>query len=196
MDSPTATARITRHLRAIRVVDAAGGTNIYMLRNYSAFVHQPPVPNVHRRRCLTAGACKYRDSFHWGPRQAAGLPVDMTNYAASDYVKARLRHWLSRHHQLQQRARSSARRSAWRSSPAPTASTRARPPGTATTAWTAPITRAPTRCPLSSAASCPDTTTWYADYQRDAWGRATNVTDTYSTGYGANAPDPHPAVRL
>ena len=41
----------------------------------------------------------------------------------------------------------------------------------------------------------PDTTNswvpWYAAYERDAWGRATNVTDTYSAGYD-DGPSPAP----
>src|SRR5207244_1197378 len=35
----------------------------------------------------------YRDSFYWGPRQAAGLPTDFTNLSVADYKKARMRHW-------------------------------------------------------------------------------------------------------
>ena len=55
-------------LRAIRVVDAAGGTNIYMLRNESDFVQQPPVPSIGSVLFDYLGM-RDRETFHWGPRQ-------------------------------------------------------------------------------------------------------------------------------
>src|SRR5439155_12033253 len=36
----------------------------------------------------------YRNTFHWGPRQANGLPTDLTKLVVADYRRGRMRHWL------------------------------------------------------------------------------------------------------
>ena len=173
----------TNIIRAIQVVDAVGGTNIYMLRNYSSFVVQPPVPYVSGPLFDSYG--QYRDSFHWGPLQAAGLPPVMTNYAATDYLKARLRHWLFATTNCGTGPLLSQTIS-FQVDPSPDGLN----PGQAT--WYSYDGMAcgnyegTNSCPSFVGRVLPDTTTWYADYQRDGWSRATNVIDTYSSGYGEN----------
>jgi RHS repeat-associated protein len=170
-------------IRAIRVVDAVGGTNIYMLCQYlpSLDFGSIPVPTGFGD-IFDSGYLMYRESFHWGPRQAAGLPVDMTTFASSDFIKARMRHWLHGYNDCANNALISQTISL-QLDPSPDGVN----PGQATwyiydgmnCAWHEGTNSLPSHV----ARVLPDGTTWYTAYQRDDWGRATNVTDTYSTGY-------------
>lgn len=111
-------------LRALKVVDAAGGTNVYMLRQDSYFVFTSAadftnivafnndyangiyqvglIDTTWLANLFTAppgpeildGYPNYRLSFHWGPLQAAGLPTDVRTFQTSDLKKARIQHWL------------------------------------------------------------------------------------------------------
>src|SRR5206468_7185877 len=93
--------------RSVKVVDPAGSTNLYMLRQKSHVVgtnsdwlmdgtygsdavplDYPPDTSIDNYNMY------YRDTFHWGPRQAAGLPGDLNAITAADCRKARMRHWL------------------------------------------------------------------------------------------------------
>ena len=111
-------------LRAVKVIDAAAGTNVYMLRQDSTlvFTNAADFTNVaafnndyangnfdvfqNDGSYLSAFAPTvpglvadywyfyYRLSLHWGPKQAAGLPLDVTTFHRADFMKARMQHWL------------------------------------------------------------------------------------------------------
>ncbi len=98
--------------RSIRITDPAGGTNVYVLREDSSYNWNPadmtydspflstdwdpavvpdssvPTPT------LDPSYRQWRDSFHWGPRQASGLPADLNTISTPQYQKAGMRHWL------------------------------------------------------------------------------------------------------
>ena len=172
-------------LRAIRVVDAAGGTNIYILRNYSDFVQQPPVPSI-GSVLFDYGGVRYRETFHWGPRQAAGLPLDMTTYTASDYLKARMRHWLHGTTNCNDETFISQTLSL-EVEPSPDGATQGQATWYSYDGMGCGYHEGTNSLPAVVARLLPNSTygwvPWYAAYERDALGRATNVTDTYSTGY-------------
>jgi len=86
-------------IRSVKVIDPENGTNIYMLRQRSD--GDPGVPDTYSIGLANYQSLpwsfddtltEYRDSFHWGPKQASGLPIDLTSLSASDYRKARMRH--------------------------------------------------------------------------------------------------------
>jgi RHS repeat-associated protein len=187
--------------RAVRVDDAAGGTNIYMLRLDSRYigtnvteylpdyVTDPSI--VPAPQSLPCGAngnpvyyldndlLYYRDTFHWGPRQAAGLPQDLTTFQVPDYIRARMRHWL--HSADGNLGQTLSREQA----PSPDGVK----PGQVT--WFDydgkyyPNEDGTCSSPGLIARVLPDGTTWYKWFQRDDWGRPTNIVETWSTGYGA-----------
>jgi len=97
--------------RAVTIVDANGGTNLYAYRfdSTNIVVQQfstneipvgtplgtldvgSPISDTNK----PYGAVLFRNSFHWNPRQSATLSTSVvTNLGAADYLKARLRHWL------------------------------------------------------------------------------------------------------
>ena len=109
-------------LRALKVIDAGSGTNVYMLRQDSSYVFtnsadftnvaafnndfatgqyetydfpdQGAGPELPGPEYLIDDVFpNYRVSFHWGPKQAAGLPLDVTTFHVSDLKKARIEHW-------------------------------------------------------------------------------------------------------
>ena len=173
-------------LRACQVIDAAGGTNLYMLRGYSQqmYLVHLPVPTNPPNALFDDGYTIYRESYHWGPRQAAGLPSDMTTFTDTDYVKSRMRHWLHLGSDCSNDA-GIGQSLSLQLDPSPDGVN----PGQAT--W---YTYDGMNCryhdgtnslPAVAARVLPDGTTWYTTYERDVWGRATNVTDTYSTNYSA-----------
>src|ERR1035441_9760855 len=128
---------------------------------------------------------KYRDTFHWGPRQAAGLPLDLNSFTYTEGIKARMRHWLHAGSTNCVDANISQNMSL-QIEPGPDGST------VGQSTWYAydgmdpncPIHEGTNSLPFAAARVLPDGSTWYTTYQRDVWGRATNVTDTYSMGYG------------
>jgi len=186
-------------IRSIRVVDAVGGTNLYVLRQDSSALYTPGgtvsfIPFSYDSSVVPSGVptptidndyLYRRDSFHWGPKQASGLPADITTFGVSDYLKARMRHWLhggggsgidfwtiSQDLDMEQ-------------DPSPDGVTMGQ------TTWYdydgkgASYMEGTDSRPSSISRVLPDGTTWYTWYQRDQWGRATNVVTTYSSGYGA-----------
>ncbi len=184
-------------IRAVKVIDPAGGTNIYILRQDSSNVlttvgttvttnlylpYAYPtavVPATVPTTLLDNTYMNYRDSFHWGPLQAAGLPSDITNLSTNQYNLARMRHWLhdssggdiSQVLDMQQ-------------DPSPDGVN----PGQTT--WydydgkLSYIEQGTNVQPSLLARVLPDGTIWYTWYQRDQWDRPTNVVDTYSLSYG------------
>ncbi len=217
-------------VRAVKVIDAENGTNIYMLRENSAIVFTnradftnastcqsdfdagnfdrlfiesggdyscsaydaslfPTAPGDYpwaiRNECLN-----YRDSFHWGPLQAAGLPVDITIFPASSFLKARMRHW----------AHGASDVGGYGVSPVPfmhisqtlEMEQEPSPDGTTKgqTTWfgydgSSDIIEGYDSQPSLVARVIPDGTTQYTWFQRDDWGRPTNVIETFSSAYGA-----------
>ncbi len=171
-------------IRAIRVVDAAGGTNIYMLRQYSPFSYLSSIPLPDANGApLDSDDPQYRDSFHWGPRQAEGLPLDMNSFAESDYIKARLRHWLYATTNCANDTLFS-QTIGFQIEPSPDGANQGQATWFSYDGMNCDWNEGSNSLPAVVARVLPDGTTWYTMYQRDAWGRATNITDTYSTGYG------------
>jgi RHS repeat-associated protein len=95
-------------IRGVRIVDPDGGVNVYTLRqnclnltnpvtgNLDSFLgvfmpNQPSVPTT--APYSDNDHMQYRNSFHWGPRQAAGLTNDFQWFSISDHLKARRRQW-------------------------------------------------------------------------------------------------------
>ena len=183
-------------VRALRVVDAAGGTNVYMLRQDSGFVkvdENDPLPFIYHddfnygtvmpnapdsSSFPGASYLNYANSFHWGPKQASGLPADIWTYTPSDLLKARMCHWLrgeipgklSQTLEMEQ-------------APSPDGIMRGQ------TIWYDYAACQQTAIgasgqPCLIAKRLPDGTTQFVAYQRDQWAHATNVVDTYSAGYG------------
>ncbi|HTV41864.1 MAG TPA: RHS repeat-associated core domain-containing protein [Candidatus Sulfotelmatobacter sp.] len=95
--------------RSALVVDPTGATNLYMYR-YDAEMVMPsssftsdvptgtPLGTLDTGAGANAGtnsAVWFRNSFHWGPMQYAHLSTqNMTNFTQSDYLLARMQHWL------------------------------------------------------------------------------------------------------
>jgi YD repeat-containing protein len=188
-------------IRAVRVIDPAAGTNIYMLRQDSSIVYTniyDPytnsgnyftfLPSSYDASVVPSGIptptldntyLYYRDSFRWNPRQATGLPLDVTTFAPSDFKKARMRHWLHDrvHYNLGQTLDMQQEPS---------------PDGThdGQTIWfdydgkSDPVKEGSCSLPSLIARVLPDGTTWYRWFRRDEWARATNIVETYSTGFG------------
>jgi YD repeat-containing protein len=173
--------------RACLVIDAAGGTNLYMLREYSQhqYLQYLPWPTNTPVAGFDTGYCMYRESYHWGPLQVQNLSTsDMTQFTDSDYMKSRMRHWLHGDTDCGDDA-SISQTISLQLDPSPDGVN----PGQAT--WYSydgmgcVFHVGTNSLPSVVARVLPDGTGWYTAYQRDAWGRATNVTDTYSTDYGA-----------
>ena len=164
-------------VRAIRVVDAAGGTNIYLLRNYSSFVQQPPVPSIGSVLFDWPGV-QYRESFHWGPRQAAGLPLDMTTYDPTNYLAARMRHWFHATTNCGQETIISQTLSL-EVEPSPDGVRQGQATWYSYDGMDCAIHEGTNSLPAVVARLLPNSTygwvPWYAAYERDAWGRATST---------------------
>src|SRR5205823_129833 len=107
-------------IRSVRVSDPADGTNIYMLRQDCSRVYTNAadyytnggnffsfLDNAYDSSRIPSGTPLdtfdsrgyffYRNSFHWGPRQAAGLPSNLDMLLPEHFKKARMRHW---HHSV------------------------------------------------------------------------------------------------
>jgi RHS repeat-associated protein len=202
-------------IRAVKVLDAAGGTNLYMLRqnssliftnaadftnnadyitdldygNYDTFLPTPPagysstiVPQslpVSSMDGPDNSLIAYRDSFHWGPKQYQGLPVDVTTFSAADFLKARMQHWLHDGPAL-----NISQTLDMEQDPSPDGIL----PGQTT--WycyegkTEPYYEGTNSHPSCVARVNPDGQAWYRWYRLDQWGRPTNIVETYSLGYG------------
>ena len=109
VSDPLPTGGHDRVNRAITVVDANGGTNLYVYRFDSPSFLSPEfstndIPQSTPLGTLDTGtntasvnyaAVSFRNSFHWDPRQCATLSTTVvTNLTASDYLKAGMQHWL------------------------------------------------------------------------------------------------------
>jgi RHS repeat-associated protein len=193
-------------VRSVRIIDPALATNVFMLRqgSYNAYDPTnglPDVPlivgsnytaliptNVPNNQFCSLGNLGYRDSFWWGPRQAGGLPADLTTTLTSQYTLARMRHWL---HDTDNPSLLS-QFLAMEQAPSPDGVQIGQTiwydydGGSGDDAGEMPF-------PAHVALNLPDGTTKYTAYTRndsyyspeEIWGRATNVIDTYSTGFGA-----------
>ena len=91
-------------IRSVKVVDPAGGTNIYTLRQDCTYLNADlfigdqathPLPDLPFPSDIGIpdGHFNWRNTFHWGPKQAAGLPDDLNAFTVADHKKARRRHW-------------------------------------------------------------------------------------------------------
>jgi RHS repeat-associated protein len=183
--------------RVVRVVDPVGGTNLFMLHQDASNLYRngqyiPLIPNNYDpsiiptngmpddvANMLDMGLLLYRDTFHWGPRQAANLPSDISTFAVSHYQKARMRHWRHDAFYLSDIGQSLSIQQDF--SPDGV--------GIGQTTWFgyegggAPYAGflAP---PNVIAKVLPDGTTSYRWLRRDEWGHPTNIVETYSLGYG------------
>lgn len=182
-------------VRAIRVVDAVGGTNLYMFRqwlDYPAMIHYPDYrlfPINHAQLEYSMG---FRNSFHWGPRQAASLPTDLV-FQADDYRKARIRHWL---HNDQTYEAGTFDYMDYTLGLSQTLSFEVEPGVDNTTYRQATFYdyggktpgdfnfKGTQAVPSLITRVIPDGTLWYKWMLRDELGRATNVVESYSTAYG------------
>ena len=194
-------------IRTVRVSDAAGGTNVYMLRQDSAILYTnindfytnnsnyisyllnsyPIAPSTDYDSVpvdFLPGFMKYRNSYHWGPRQAVNLPNDYTAYNLTDMYKARMRHWSHGGNSASPVQEGDISQ---------TLVTEQQPsldgvlPGQVTWyhyAGELGSDNGNSSLPDCIASRLPDGTIWYRWLQRDEWGRATNVVETYSTGFG------------
>jgi RHS repeat-associated protein len=178
--------------RAIRVIDAVGGANIYMLRqncttegslwDYLAYtipyLYTPAVPGGTFDTEL-----QFRNSLHWGPRQAAGLPENLNSFGKAEGIKARLRHWLHPNPDFGGISQSLT----LQIEPSPDGVN----PGQTTCynyagMWTATNEGTNSLPSIVARRLVPDGPTWYTIYQRDVWGHPTNVVETYSTAFGGD----------
>jgi RHS repeat-associated protein len=196
-------------VRGVKVIDAVGGTNVYMLRQNSQYVYTNGVNSapflfditypyngyyyttneVTDFAAVPAGLPSsfgvdntymyYRDTFHWGPRQAVGLPSDLTTFAPSDFIKARMRHWLHDHS-----TGNLGQTLDMEQAPSPDGVNCGQTTWYCYDGQSASYTEGSDSQPAVISRVIPDGTTWYSWYQRDNWNRATNVVDTYSTSYG------------
>jgi RHS repeat-associated protein len=182
-------------IRACRVVDAMGGTNVYMLRQDSSQITTNGTTYVN---CLDStwtntvpafwgtgpdvAFMNFRNSFHWGPRQASTLPSNVFRFGPSDIQKARWTHWL---HDGQTDPKFISQ--------IPQVETDISPDGInyGQTTWYSydgqpnAFTTGTQSQPGLIERKLDDGTTWYARYLRDDWGRVTTAIETYSTNFGA-----------
>ena len=173
-------------VRAVRVIDPMGGTNVYMLRELSSTNYEslpvPSIPGVSFDNVYLQA----RFSFHWGPLQAGGLPGNLTNVADSDMLKARARHWLHAGNYCP------VPDYTWISqtlslevAPSPDGVNLGQATWYTYDGMSCQYHEGTNSLPAIVARVLPDGTNyWFTAYQRDLWGRATNVTDTYSVAYG------------
>jgi YD repeat-containing protein len=194
--------------RSVVVIDPGGGTNIYMLRqdsskvftntidvtnatayyndlasnNYDAFlplVYSTGVPSGGSLFTVDNNFIYYRDSFHWGPLQANGLPTNLYSFTPAIFIKARMQHWLHDNSEgfLSQTID-------MEQEPSPDGVT----PGQ--TMWYNYdgqgylYFQGAESLPSFISRVIPDGTPWFRWYQRDQWGRPTNISETYSMYFG------------
>jgi YD repeat-containing protein len=179
-------------IRAVRIKDPSGGTNVYMLRqdssrvytNSTDFEYFAPLFNDYSEPSWATPdqalgfeiLAIYRDSFFWGPRQAASLPVDLTTISATQLYQARMRHWL---HDTDSYFISQTLGMQLEPSP----------DGGQTmgqSVWYAyyganGMFSGTNSLPALIALMLPDQTPSYTWYRRDIWGHPTNIVQTYST---------------
>ncbi len=170
------------YVRAIRVVDPVLATNVFLLRQTAGllsatdtnfvidssvfngdFGNHIPVPYS---EWFLVG---FRDSFHWGPRQATALPLDLDTISYENYLKARGRHWLHKGTGIGQQLSMEV-------GPSPDPTSRPEP------VWY--VWDYDQAQPTLEARVLPDGTTYYKWFLRDHLSRATNIVETFSTGYG------------
>jgi YD repeat-containing protein len=197
-------------VRAIRVVDPEYRTNVYMLKqdcrriwtnyleypdpqygepflddewaDWATYPLEPYEDSLFDSR-FDLSTPYWRNSFHWGPIQSSSLPGDLTAFSATDFLRARMRHWLHEEPWVIGQFLSVERE------PSPDGSMpgqttwyayRFTKPGTYSQPPFAPVEPIPSII----ARVLPDSTSAYTWFDRDEWGRATNIVSTYSTGFG------------
>jgi RHS repeat-associated protein len=184
-------------IRSVRVIDAAGGTNVYMntqcVGPYN-FVAPDTSPFTNNFDVCGPDYEPCRDSFHWDPRQSVGLPDNLNTITLSDLIKARTRHWLHTTNDYTSGTLDYAD-GPFGLSQALSIEVEPSPDGVnlgQVTFYDYPDKEqgqcyfmGSSSLPSLVARTLPDSTTWLTCYRRDEWGRPTNVVDTYSTGYGA-----------
>jgi YD repeat-containing protein len=196
-------------VRACRVVDPVGATNLYMLRqdclnlytNLAAYSNGITTPFLADGYLDGTGHddltiipsnlpavyftplnqyLRYRNSFHWGPRQASQLPTDLFNFSVADYRKARLRHWLHDAN-INLIGQSLALEQA--------ASVDGLTPGQTTWYFYPGVGNGPAGpsvpYPNLVARVLPDGTSAYEWTRLDEWDNVTNIVSSHSTGFGA-----------
>ena len=169
-------------IRAVRVIDAEHGTNVYMLTQCKAWpncslptINQAIVPN-NFDGCRGFYEC--RDSMYWGSRQSVNLPLDLNQITSDDGINARMRHWLHDGGNISQTL-------SMEIEPSPDGQVSGQ--ATLFDHEGKPLCYniGPNSLPSIVARQMPDNTNWFTWYQRDSLGRPTQVVDTYSTGFGA-----------
>ena len=193
------------YIRAVRVDDAGGGTNVYMLReqSYADYNYDNGMQDYSDYAAVfpgdgtpvplddpTANPYIYRrDSFHWGPRQAAGLPSDLTTLSPTDYLMARMRHWLHSNPSFNPGAGSFntiSQTLEMEQAPSPDGVTFGQTTWYAYDGQGSWVEEGYDSQPALVARLLPDGTTWYVWYQRDDLGRVIAQVETYSASYGAD----------
>jgi RHS repeat-associated protein len=189
-------------IRGVRVTDAAGGTNVYMLTELIGDGTSTSLPDFPALPTLPDGVpssaeggdySAYRDSFHWGPRQAAGLPADLTTLSLTDFKKGWMKHWLhDQNNYVLGTLDYSNSATTWgigqtlsfEIAPSPDGSTYGQMTFYGYDGKYLVFKQGNDSQPSLVMRTLPDATTWFTWYQRNEWGRPTNVVDTYSSAYG------------
>ncbi len=177
-------------VRVVRAIDPLGGTNVFMLRQSCQYLNsssmEPFIPDYYEGTenliwvpNQTFDAYRFmfaRNTFHWGPRQAVALPTNYDAYSVSDYLKARMMHWLHRNGGDLSHILSMSQE------PSPDGVTRGQ------STWYdyegkgyEERVQGTQSKPKLIAQILPDGTTWYQWFQRDEWGRTTNSVETSSS---------------
>jgi YD repeat-containing protein len=182
-------------IRAVRVVDPVGGTNIYMLHQDTAYLDNfasingldgPPTGidlpfDSYYPVQFDYYYVQYRESFHWSPRQSPALPLDMNTITNSDFISARIRHWL--HADTNCNPQFISQSLSLQVEPSPDGVNLGQATWYVYDGMYCTYHVGTNSLPALAARVLPDSTVWYTSYQRDQWGRPIAVTDTYSAGY-------------
>jgi RHS repeat-associated protein len=195
LTDPNSTEGQYFNIRTARVVDPAGATNVYVLRQNANMVYDPATgsndvfyldwqvadnlwPTNLPNGTFDNDNMYFRNSFHWGPLQALNLPQDLSKLTVTNYLCARRRHWFHDRSGV-----SIGQTLELEQYPSPDGVI----PGQLT--WfdyadTVGTSQGTNSLPLIIARVLPDGSIWFRYFQRDDWGRPTNVVDTYSPEYG------------
>lgn len=174
------------YARYLRVVDAAGGDHIYMYREETLGLGFADVQQTNSPLgTLDTDELEHRNSFYWGPRQAASLSTNIHEFLNSlDYRKGRMRHWL----QLGNVA-SNHVSGTLAMEQAPSLDTAGWVPGQRTWFDHAGKTNASTEgtsgLPDVVLHENPNGSIYYTQYRRNELGFPTNVVETWNTEFNA-----------
>jgi len=171
--------------RAVMVIDAAGGTNLYVYRDYSSFLSTnscvlPQQPAG--APTLSSNRMTYQNSWHWGPMQFASLSTsNMNSFTAADYMKGRLQNWLDAVSTNAPDALNMMQASS------PDGVTQGQQTWYAYNGefFISGITyKGNDGKPTLAACILPDGNSWYNWMQRNGFGNITNIMDTWSLAFG------------